>query len=85
MSEEFYRTRRLPPYVFAEGHAMKAAARARGKDIIDLGMGDSACTPSPNVVDKLAQVARNRGYPICKRYLDARGVTAPVDRRATSA
>lgn len=26
---DFYRIRRLPPYVFAEVNAMKAAARAR--------------------------------------------------------
>ena len=38
MSEEYYRTRRLPPYVFAEVNAMKAAARARGEDIVDLSV-----------------------------------------------
>ena len=30
MDSEFYRIQRLPPYVFAEVNAMKAAARARG-------------------------------------------------------
>ena len=38
MTDDFYRIRRLPPYVFAEVNAMKAAARARGEDIVDLGM-----------------------------------------------
>ena len=38
MTDEFYRIQRLPPYVFAEVNAMKAAARARGEDIVDLGM-----------------------------------------------
>ena len=33
MDTDFYRIRRLPPYVFAEVNAMKAAARARGEDI----------------------------------------------------
>ena len=28
--DQFYRIQRLPPYVFAEVNAMKAAARARG-------------------------------------------------------
>ena len=28
MTDEFYRIQRLPPYVFAEVNAMKAAARA---------------------------------------------------------
>ena len=31
MNEDFYRIRRLPPYVFAEVNAMEAAARARGQ------------------------------------------------------
>ena len=37
MSDEFYRMKRLPPYVIAEVNAMRAAARAGGEDIIDLG------------------------------------------------
>ena len=40
MDTDFYRIQRLPPYVFAEVNAMKAAARARGEDIVDLGMGN---------------------------------------------
>ena len=37
---DFYRIRRLPPYVFAEVNTMKARARLAGEDIIDLGMGN---------------------------------------------
>jgi alanine-synthesizing transaminase len=33
MTEDFYRIRRLPPYVFAEVNAMKAAARAKTSSI----------------------------------------------------
>ena len=40
MDTEFYRIKRLPPYVIAEVNGMRAAARAAGKDIIDLGMGN---------------------------------------------
>ena len=40
MEEEFYRIKRLPPYVFAEVNALKAQARAAGRDVIDLGMGN---------------------------------------------
>ena len=61
MAEDFYRIRRLPPYVFAEVNAMKAAARARGEDVIDLGMGNPDGAPPPHVVDKLAEVARKPG------------------------
>ncbi len=67
--DEFYRIRRLPPYVFAEVNAMKAAARARGVDIIDLGMGNPDGAPPPHVIDKLAEVARNpraHGYSASK-------------------
>src|SRR6516164_7217200 len=38
--EEFYRIRRLPPYVFEQVNRAKAAARNAGADIIDLGMGN---------------------------------------------
>ena len=41
MTDDFYRIRRLPPYVFAEVNAMKAAARTRGQDIVDLGMSEA--------------------------------------------
>ena len=34
MTKEFYRIKRLPPYVLAEVNAMKAEARAAGRDII---------------------------------------------------
>ena len=57
MTEEFYRIRRLPPYVFAEVNAMKAAARARGEDIVDLGMGNPDGAP-PRACHR--QAARGR-------------------------
>ena len=71
MTEEFYRIRRLPPYVFAEVNAMKAAARARGEDIIDLGMGNPDGMPSQHVIDKLAEVARD---PAAHRYSASKGI-----------
>jgi alanine-synthesizing transaminase len=67
--DEFYRIRRLPPYVFAEVNAMKAAARARGVDIIDLGMGNPDGAPPAHVVEKLCEVSRNpraHGYSASK-------------------
>ncbi|HEX8622278.1 MAG TPA: LL-diaminopimelate aminotransferase [Allosphingosinicella sp.] len=71
MSTDFYRIRRLPPYVFAEVNAMKAAARARGEDVVDLGMGNPDGAPPPHVIDKLAEVARN---PRAHRYSASRGI-----------
>jgi hypothetical protein len=38
--EEFHKVRRLPPYVFEQVNRLKADARAAGRDIIDLGMGN---------------------------------------------
>ena len=69
--EDFYRIRRLPPYVFAEVNAMKAAARARGEDIIDLGMGNPDGAPPAHVIEKLAEVARN---PRAHRYSASKGI-----------
>src|SRR5919112_360100 len=69
---DFYRIRRLPPYVFAEVNAMKAAARARGEDIVDLGMGNPDGAPPKHVVDKLAEVAAK---PNAHRYSASKGIT----------
>jgi alanine-synthesizing transaminase len=80
LSDAFYRIRRLPPYVFAEVNAMKAAARARGEDIIDLGMGNPDGAPPAHVIDKLAEVARD---PRAHRYSASRGI--PGLRKAQAA
>ena len=80
MSEEFYRVRRLPPYVFAEVNAMKAAARARGEDIIDLGMGNPDTPPPPHVIAKLAEVAAK---PDAHGYSASKGI--PGLRKAKAA
>lgn len=59
MDNQFYRVKRLPPYVIAEVNAMRAAARQEGRDIIDLGMGNPDLPPPPHVIDKLCEVAQN--------------------------
>ena len=58
MDQQFYRIKRLPPYVIAEVNAMRAAARAEGRDIIDLGMGNPDLPPPQHVIDKLCEVAQ---------------------------
>jgi len=80
MTSDFYRIRRMPPYVFAEVNAMKAAARARGEDIIDLGMGNPDGAPPAHVIEKLAEVARN---PRAHRYSASKGIVGL--RRAQAA
>ena len=71
MTDDFYRIRRLPPYVFAEVNAMKAAARARGEDIVDLGMGNPDGMPPKHVIDKLCEVAAK---PTAHRYSASKGI-----------
>ena len=80
MQEEFYRIKRLPPYVFAEVNKMKADARANGDDIIDFGMGNPDSATPEHIVDKLVESARN---PKAHRYSNSRGI--PGLRRALSA
>lgn len=95
-SDEFYRIRKLPPYVFAVINEMRAKARAAGLDVIDLGMGNpDGATPQP-VVDKLIEAVQNpknhrysmsRGLPklreeIVNRYRDSYGVTLDPETEA---
>ena len=77
MNEEFHRIRRLPPYVFAEVNQAKAAARARGADIIDLGMGNPDSPTPPHIVAKLVETVAD---PRSHRYSVSRGI--PGLRRA---
>ena len=68
-TEEFYRMKRLPPYVIAEVNGMRAAARAAGRDIIDLGMGNPDLPPPAHVIEKLCEVAMKpnaHGYSASK-------------------
>ena len=71
MSDEFYRIKRLPPYVIAEVNAMRAAARAGGEDIIDLGMGNPDLPPPDHVIEKLCEVAAK---PDAHGYSASRGI-----------
>ncbi|MCW3837166.1 LL-diaminopimelate aminotransferase [Sphingomonas canadensis] len=77
MSDEFYRIKRLPPYVIAEVNGMRAAARAAGEDIIDLGMGNPDLPPPDHVIEKLCEVARK---PDAHGYSQSKGI--PGLRRA---
>jgi alanine-synthesizing transaminase len=71
MNDEFYRIKRLPPYVIAEVNGMRAAARAAGRDIIDLGMGNPDLPPPQHVIDKLCEVASK---PNAHGYSQSKGI-----------
>src|SRR5690606_3797742 len=80
MSEEFHRIKRLPPYVFESVNKLKAKARAEGKDIIDLGMGNPDTPTPPHIVEKLVEAVRD---PRTHRYSTSKGI--PGLRRAHAA
>ena len=74
---DFYRVKRLPPYVFEQVNRLKAKARAAGADIIDLGMGNPDLPAPKHVVEKLIETA---GKPRTDRYSASKGI--PGLRRA---
>jgi len=77
MAEEFYRIKRLPPYVFAEVNRLKAERRAEGVDIIDFGMGNPDMDTPPHIVEKLIETVKK---PRTHRYSASKGI--PGLRRA---
>ena len=79
MIDDFPRIKRLPPYVFNIVNELKAAARARGEDIIDFGMGNPDQPTPKHIVDKLVESAQ-RGDT--HRYSMSKGI--PRLRKAIS-
>jgi len=80
MNTDFYRIRRLPPYVFAEVNRMKADLRAVGRDVIDFGMGNPDMDTPQHIIDKLVETVQK---PRTHRYSASRGI--PGLRRAQAA
>jgi alanine-synthesizing transaminase len=69
--EEFRRLTRLPAYVFNITSELKAAARKRGEDIIDFGMGNPDGATPKHIVDKLIEAAQKTAT---HRYSLSRGL-----------
>lgn len=68
---DFHRIKRLPPYVFEQVNKIKAAERAKGVDIIDLGMGNPDLAAPKHVIEKLIETA---GKPRTDRYSASKGI-----------
>ncbi len=71
LNQDFQRIKRLPPYVFNIVNELKAAARARGEDIVDFGMGNPDQPTPRHIVDKLAEAAQRNDT---HRYSVSRGI-----------
>jgi alanine-synthesizing transaminase len=69
--EEFSRIKRLPAYVFNITSELKAAARRRGEDIVDFGMGNPDGATPQHIVDKMIEAARKSNT---HRYSLSRGI-----------
>ncbi|MEQ9619292.1 MAG: LL-diaminopimelate aminotransferase [Deltaproteobacteria bacterium] len=69
----------LPPYLFAEIDAKKNEMRAKGVDIIDLGVGDPDIPTPDRIIDALDKAAhdpRNHRYPSYEGMLSYRAAVA---------
>ena len=78
--EEFSRLTRLPAYVFNITGGLKEAARKRGEDIIDCGMGNPDRPTPKHIVDKLMRRHSGR-RPIATR---SRAVSHACARRSAT-
>ncbi len=61
----------LPPYLFVKIDMLKAEQRARGIDVIDLGVGDPDQPTPLYIVESLVQAAHN---PVNHRYPSSEGM-----------
>ena len=77
MREEFYRIKRLPPYIFSEINNLKADLRKKNVDIIDFGMGNPDIDAGKHIINKLIETSKK---PKVHRYSASRGI--PGLRRA---
>lgn len=77
---EFHKIKRLPPYVFEQVNRLKAAARASGADIVDLGMGNPDLPTNKFIVDKMIETVQRQDT---HGYSSSRGINGL--RRAQAA
>lgn len=65
------RLNRLPPYLFVEINRRIAELRAKGKDVIDFGIGDPDLPTPSHIIERLCQAAHD---PANHRYPETEGL-----------
>jgi len=77
--EKAERLKRLPPYLFKELDRQKEEVRAKGVDIIDLGVGDPDLPTPPHIIEALKSAAQdhtNHRYPSYSGMVDFNAAVA---------
>ena len=96
--EKAERLKKLPPYLFKEIDRKKSEVRARGVDILDLGIGDPDLPTPPHIIEALKKAAEDPGnhrYPsysgmgdfketVAKWYQERFGVELDPDTEVVS-
>ncbi len=78
--EKADRLKQLPPYLFAELDRKKAEARAKGVDVIDLGVGDPDMPTPQNIIDSLTNAAQQGKYHRYPSYTGMNSFREAVSR-----
>jgi LL-diaminopimelate aminotransferase len=79
MFDKAQRLKRLPPYLFKEIDRKKAEVRAKGVDIIDLGIGDPDLPTPSHIIEAMQEAVMdppNHRYPSYSGMLEYRGAVA---------
>ena len=85
--EEAQRIQALPPYLFARIDEKIADAKAKGVDVISLGIGDPDLPTPDHIIDKLVEAARNpenHRYPSYVGMLEFRAAVAEWYKRRSN-
>ncbi|MDR3543047.1 MAG: LL-diaminopimelate aminotransferase [Desulfosporosinus sp.] len=85
--EEALRIQTLPPYLFARIDEKIADAKAKGVDVISLGIGDPDLPTPDHIIDKLIEGARNpenHRYPSYVGMLEFRSAVAEWYKRRSN-
>jgi LL-diaminopimelate aminotransferase len=79
MFDKAQRLKRLPPYLFKEIDRKKAEVRAKGVDIIDLGIGDPDLPTPSHIIEAMQEAVMdppNHRYPSYSGMLEYRAAVA---------